>query len=236
MNDSVNFSPAVTQKASEVIYDQIRNMITNDKLQPGDKLPSERSLMEMLQRSRPTIREALRMLENAGLIRIVPGGGAIVQEPPASSVQQPLESLMAMHHVTNKELLEYRLVTEVTIAGWAAERRTDEMLSTMQKCIENSRKTVGISSAFLALDSDFHKLVAKASHNRFASIMEDVMQQMEFSALAEVAETLNEKDVLKMHTTILQEHSDIYNAIEQRDPEEAREAMRRHLTRFSIKD
>ena len=105
MNNSVSFSPAVTHKASEVIYDQIRNMITNDELQPGDRLPSERSLMEMLQRSRPTIREALRMLENAGLIRIVPGGGAIVQEPPASSVQQPLESLMAMHHVTNKELI-----------------------------------------------------------------------------------------------------------------------------------
>ena len=74
MSDEVHFTPVVTQKASKVIFDQIREWIVAGDLKPGDKLPSERTLMNMLQRSRPTVREALRMLEHAGLIQIIPGG------------------------------------------------------------------------------------------------------------------------------------------------------------------
>ena len=60
------FRPVETKRASEAIFDQIKDLIMRGKLRPGDRLPSERSMIEMFQRSRPTIREALRMLERAG--------------------------------------------------------------------------------------------------------------------------------------------------------------------------
>jgi DNA-binding FadR family transcriptional regulator len=64
-NTLTPFSPFATQRASEVIYEQIRELIISGQLKPSDRLPSERTLMEMYHRSRPTIREALRMLESS---------------------------------------------------------------------------------------------------------------------------------------------------------------------------
>ena len=73
LQNGVALAPVETKRASEVIFEQIREMILSGQLKPGDRLPSEKSLMEMLKRSRPTVREALRMLEHAGFIRTIPG-------------------------------------------------------------------------------------------------------------------------------------------------------------------
>ena len=70
MNSSEEiFHPIKTVRASEAIYEQIKDRIISGELKPGDRLPSERNMMELFQRSRPTIREALRMLERSGYIR-----------------------------------------------------------------------------------------------------------------------------------------------------------------------
>lgn len=84
--------PVQTQRASEAIYEQIKGLIVSGEFKPGDRLPSERSLIDTLQRSRPTIREALRMLEREGFIRTVPGtNGAIVQELSTDGITQSME-------------------------------------------------------------------------------------------------------------------------------------------------
>ena len=83
MNSSEEiFHPIKTVRASEAIYEQIKDRIISGELKPGDRLPSERNMMELFQRSRPTIREALRMLERSGYIRTIPGSnGALVTLP-----------------------------------------------------------------------------------------------------------------------------------------------------------
>ena len=86
---SVTFQPAATKRASEIIYEQVREMIVKGKLKPGDRLPNERAMMEMFQRSRPTVREALRMLERSGYIRTSAGSnGAVVTEPGGNNNMQ----------------------------------------------------------------------------------------------------------------------------------------------------
>ena len=67
------FTPAKTQRASEAIYNQIYPKIISGELRPGDRLPPERELAEMFQRSRPVVREALRMLQQEGLIETAVG-------------------------------------------------------------------------------------------------------------------------------------------------------------------
>ena len=75
------FTPAKTQRASEAIYNQIYPKIVSGELKPGDRLPPERELAEMFQRSRPVVREALRMLQQDGLLETSVGsaGGAVIR-------------------------------------------------------------------------------------------------------------------------------------------------------------
>ena len=78
----IPWQPVKTRRASEEIYLQLREFILSGQLKPGDRLPSERAMMTQLNRSRPTIREALRMLEQGGYIASTHGApGAVVQEP-----------------------------------------------------------------------------------------------------------------------------------------------------------
>ena len=87
----IDWQPIGDRRASEAIYEQLRELITSGALRPGDRLPSERAMMEQLHRSRPTIREALRMLEQGGYVASTHGAsGAVVQELTIDGVEQPL--------------------------------------------------------------------------------------------------------------------------------------------------
>lgn len=122
----IPWQPIGGGRASEAIYDQLRELITSGVLKPGDRLPSERAMMEQLHRSRPTIREALRMLEQGGYVASTHGAsGAVVQELTIDGVEQPLSAMLQLNQISLEELGEYRAVNDGTIAGWAARRRTD---------------------------------------------------------------------------------------------------------------
>ena len=101
------FTPAKTQRASEAIYNQIYPKIISGELRPGDRLPPERELAEMFQRSRPVVREALRMLQQEGLIETAVGssGGAVIRGVSLKSVEEPLKNLVAMGAINLDELL-----------------------------------------------------------------------------------------------------------------------------------
>lgn len=232
MSNLDSFSPVVTQKASAAIYDQIRSMILGGELKPGDKLPSERALMDRMQRSRPTIREALHMLENAGLIRIVPGGGAVVSEPSVAAVQQPLEGLMALQSVSDVELVEYRSFIEETVAAWAAQRRTEDDLAALRACIAEAETLVDDFDAFLKLDVEFRVLIAKASHNRLASIMENVIYGIVVNMLTKMFSVKGREQRHELNVAILADNRRIYHAIEQHDSELARKEIRRQTVLF----
>ncbi len=94
----VSFAPATTQRASDVIYQQIYEKIASGELKTGDRLPSERELADQFHRSRPSVREALRMLQQNKLIKIAVGvnGGAIVQGISLESAEQPLRELITI--------------------------------------------------------------------------------------------------------------------------------------------
>lgn len=225
VSDTFNFSPAITQKASRVIYDQIRDMIVAGELKPGDKLPSERSMMDMMRRSRPTIREALRMLENSGLIQIIPGGRAIVREPPIASLQQPLESIMALQSISDKELFEYRFYIEEMTAAWAAQRRTENDLAAMRECMEASEQLVDDFDAFLKLEIHFRVLIAEASHNRLSIIMEKVIYNIVVNAMSMALALKSKARRREINMEVLEANRRIYDAIEARDSKLAREEI-----------
>ena len=170
------FAPAETQRACEVIYEQIKEKILSGELKPGDKLPSERAMMELLHRSRPSVREALRMLERGGFIRIVPGSrGALILEPNTDGVEQSLSNLMRSKMISIKEMSDYRRVNDVMVSEWAAKRRTDEDIAAITQLVKKSEQVMGDYRSFIALDPEFHYLIALAAKNEVACIMTQVL-------------------------------------------------------------
>ena len=233
LSNEVQLAPVATKRASEAIYDQIKNLIISGELKPGDRLPSERNMMSMLQRSRPPIREALRMLERSGFIKTIPGsGGAVVMKVSSKTVEQPLENMISLNQISHKELLEYRELNEVAFAGWAAERRNEKELADIAECIQTSTNVVEDIEAFISFDIKFHELVAAAGHNRIISIVNRVISRLVFNILRTSFQEYSKEDQTKMCIEINEMHQEIYKAILKQDSKKAKELMRHHIERF----
>ncbi|SIQ45952.1 transcriptional regulator, GntR family [Alkalispirochaeta americana] len=229
----LDLKPVETKRASEVIYDQIKEMITSGRLKPGDRLPSERAMMEMLSRSRPTIREALRMLERTGLIRTVAGSnGAIVQKPNTRSVEQALETAIQTQALSLSEVWEYRHLNETAIVEWASQRRTAKDLEALDKILEQSRESVDDPGEFIKYDPLFHAALAKASKNTVAYLLSQILAISMVALLEQRMAELDMKTQQAMCRKVLVMHADIVAALKSRDKDAARRAMEAHIEAF----
>ena len=236
-NSAVNmeFQPAVTKRASEVIYEQIRDRIIRHELKPGDRLPAERSLMEMFQRSRPTIREALRMLERNGYIRTIPGSsGAVVQAADESGIEQVMDDAIQGGLISLAETGEYRLVCEVAAARWAAQRRTDQDIEEMRELLRRMKDAVNKIDVFIDLDPVFHKLVAKAANNKVAMMMNKTLAQINEGFMREKMASMTVAARNRMCQRVYAQHSAIFEAIAAGDAEAAARAMEEHMRAFQL--
>lgn len=227
--------PVETQRASEAIYDQIKALIVEGQLKPGDRLPSERSLMEAMARSRPTIREALRMLEREGLIHTVPGGsGAVVQQPSTDIVTQSLDTMLQVGGVSLEELGEFRLHNDVAVARWAAQRRTQSDIDALKAILDEMERRVQARDweGFLALDPEFHCQLAYAGKNAVAAIMSRVLSQLSDPVTRGTFRTQREGDSEQQAKSILDMHRRIFDAVCQGCSQRAEEEMAVHIQTF----
>ena len=227
--------PVETQRASEAIYEQIKQLIVEGQLKPGDRLPSERSMMTMLQRSRPTIREALRMLERAGFIRTVPGtNGAVVQELGTDGVEQSLEVVLQTSRVTLDELTEYRAQNDTAVARWAALRHTRADIAALNRLLTEAAVLVESREfeEFVARDVDFHSRLAKAGKNEVAYVMAKVISKLSAPIMLHFLHQQTEAENLDMCTRILAMHRKIYEAVRLGDADAAEAAMDYHIQVF----
>lgn len=230
MEQDVLFTPVETQRACEVIYEQIKEKILNGELKPGDKLPSERAMMDMLHRSRPSVREALRMLERGGFIRIVPGSrGAMILEPSTNGIEQSLSNLMRSKKITTKEMADYRRINDVVVSEWAAKRRTEEDVAAINAILDKAEQATGDYRRFVALDPEFHYLIAQAAKNEVACIMTQVLSASMQESLNVRMEQLSEVERKKRCEKILQRHKTIAQAIAEGDSAKAKEMTSKHL-------
>ena len=225
----IDWQPIGDRRASEAIYEQLRELITSGTLRPGDRLPSERAMMEQLHRSRPTIREALRMLEQGGYVASTHGAsGAVVQELTIDGVEQPLTAMLRLNQISLEELGEYRAVNDGTIAGWAALRRSEEDLADMEACLLAAEQALGDSRRFAELDVGFHSLLSRATGNQVAMIVTEVLGKVEQHVLLKKMSTLNDVQQLALARRILGRHREILDAICRRDDDAAKRAMWEH--------
>ena len=184
-------------------------------------------MMAELQRSRPTIREALKRLEQGGYVTSTQGAsGAVVQE--LSAAEEPLKDMIQLSQVSLSELNEYRQSNDSTIAAWAAKRRTDEDLADLHQCVAEAEASLNDYERFIELDVRFHSLLARASANQVAIIVTEVLGNVEKETLRSKMLTLTPEGRIALGRRILDTHSIILEAIRQQDSRAARSAMQTH--------
>ncbi len=226
----VTLKPVQTTRASEEIYEQIRQLILKGEIKPGEHLPSERKMMEMMQRSRPTIREAMRMLEREGYIRIQSGSsGAVVQEFNVDNAVQSLETVIQFQKLTIADILEFRRMTEDDAAALAAERRTEEDLAELRKIVQNSSEAIGRPEEFIQYDLQFHLVLARATRNQMYSIMMRVCRDTIEKTLVDLLENGSSRELEERYARIQRDHQALLDAVEEKNGKKAEEIMAVHL-------
>ncbi|MEH7120051.1 FadR/GntR family transcriptional regulator [Neobacillus vireti] len=211
----------------EQIVDQIRELIQEGKILPGERLPGERDLSTMLGCSRTSLREALRVLEADGVVIAKPGGGRYVQHVDQRLVMEySFDPVDLMKTTSIIYFLEVREMIEPNIAALACERATEEDILKMEKAllkVEAERKDFDEK---LVRDSMFHLALAEATQN--------------FVLVTTLETNLNMLKQIRMKTLLSPErlersnaeHRAIFNAVKNRKPKEASEAMAAHLQRL----
>lgn len=227
------FRPVETKRASEAIFEQIRGLVLQGELKPGDRLPSERHMIEMFQRSRPTIREALRMLERAGYIRTTAGStGAVVLPPNDKNLENSLTDALSARHVPLKELAEYRMASEMSTSVWAAQRRTDEDVKAMEELLAEMAAALDSLERFGELDTQFHGLVAQAAKNAVSGIFNSTFSKLNRSFVINKWSSMSPAECREMNLRVHQMHVAIFEAIRDGDAKRAQAAAEAHMIAF----
>lgn len=230
--EKLGFTTAKTYRASQEIARQIQSAIISGQLEPGDKLPSERELVDIFGRSRPTVREALRILEKSGLIKIISGLGAVVCEMDEKQVVTPLKMMLKLNQVTPLELFKFRLVTETAIVRWAAENRTNQDIKRMENILKLEEEYRDDWEKFHKSDMYFHESIAEAAKNSVAEIFIKVLHEMLVGTVSKAFNNLNEEQRKAEQKLLLKEHKSIFEAIKKQDPDEAAKLFEKHITQF----
>lgn len=221
------FKSVRPDRISQAIVDQIKEAIFQKRIKIGEKLPSERQLMEQFETSRVTVREALKNLENSGILEIRRGtqGGAFIRDPDVKFVSGFLQDMFSMGNIQVFDLTEARMAVEPFSVKIATERIRDDSLELIRQNISETRECLKGSHAIDArlLTLEYHRLIAQASGNPVIFFMVDsIMDIMEHnvSTIFIPAESIEKT---------LHYHEEIYEAIIKRDPQAAQELMLRHV-------
>jgi len=158
------FQPVQSKKLHQQVFEQIQNLIAEGELKPGDRLPSERDLGEMLQVSRNSIREAIRALEALGIIESRHGGGNYITSDISSGMLEPLSLTFRLHGGTFTDLLEVRRALENEAAVLAAGRITRPQKTALKKLMEQFRQCAD-EEASVRADKELHLKIAEYSGN-----------------------------------------------------------------------
>jgi len=217
-----DFEAIRKNKVYEEVARQIERLILK-KLQPGDKLPSERELAEMLGVSRSSIRDAIRSLELMGLVEPRQGAGTIVCEVSAESLVNPLSNLLVRQQQQVSELLDFRKMLEPPLAGRAANHASDEEVAEMEEILRRQDEKLRLGRLAIEEDSEFHYSVAMASGNTVVLKVLDILMDL----LRETRERSLQLDGRPAKS--LAGHRRILAAIKRHDGEAAKAAMRRHI-------
>lgn len=213
---------------------QIEDRILDGRLKAGDRLPSERDLSALLGVSRPSLRESLRVLEALGIVDIRPGGGAdggaVLVGKPGSGFVNLLKLQLALGHFDQTDVLETREALESWCCEEAAERSTEQDHRELEAILDQMDDPEIGTAEFNRLDTAFHVRIAESTGNALTShLMGSLRIAINRQMIEAYARLENWKETAKI---VRQEHRQILEAIRQREPDRAKQAVRDHIRSF----
>ena len=219
-------------KASELLANRIREQILVGTIAEGQPLPAERELVTETGLGRSTIREALRILENQGLVvtRTGRNGGSVVRRPGRSSLEESIGTFIRGQQLRLAALLETRMAVEPAAARSAAVHRTDADLVCLEVAQAKLSESVEAQDlpGYLLANIEWHLAVVRASHNELLIAFMTAISQAIHSATE--ADEFNSAAV---QAATHRAHGRIQNAIVKRDAEAAERRMRRHVQAYA---
>lgn len=227
----LKFQRVKVSKVSDSIISQLGGLILEGVLKPGEKLPTERALAQELDVSRPSLREAIVVLEARGLVESRRGDGTFVLSIVSPTMVDPLLELMREHDDAKFDVLEMRRVLEVAATGYAAERRTNADLELIGQRFAELGEAYASSEADprheVDADVAFHLAIADASHNM---ALTHVMRSMIELIRADISFNIDRlRRKAEDHEPLKMQHREVFDAIVTGEATAARDAASRHL-------
>jgi len=213
-------------KTYDVLADQLRRTILDGELDEGERLPTERELVDQTGLSRGSVREAIRMLEVEGLVSPKPGrfGGNIVRRPDNNSMAHFVGQFVRSHRLPLRTLHETRETIEPALARLAAENRTEAELELIRS-LNAEMASIGMDAEqFAALNIKWHNAIAAASRN---DLLAALLYAMSYGVIAATTEEVY--DTPDMQEIVCRAHERIIAAIEAKDGDAAYRRMERHV-------
>ena len=211
-NGTVQFDTIKQPKAAQRVAERIRSAIRSGELRDGDRLPPERVLIEQFGYSRAIVREALRMLEEEGLISLHAGrnGGAVIRKPGTERLVNAFDMLLRLQMTTQEDFYEARRLLEPLLIRLAIERATDDDIAALRRCLEPPHDR----------HNRFHRTLSEAAHNNVLAVVINMIMEL---CLRQTKTGEFEPEHLK------EVHRAIIDALEARDLHTATDRIIEHL-------
>lgn len=219
----MKFERLKPEKAAQIVAKQVRQAVLSGALAVGDKLPAERELVDQFGYSRSVVREALRLLEDSGLIELHAGrnGGAVITRPNANQIMSNIDMLLRLKQTGVREVHDAQRAIEPVIVRLAIENGTSEDFAKVRETITLIEGAPGDIELVRLQSNLFHTLLGEATHNNVIGIIAGILRQIivEFRYEGDEGEAIV---IARIHRRILE-------AIEAKDVDAAVRRALRHI-------
>lgn len=226
---TLNRRPLARKKLSEMVEEELEQMIRRGEFAEGEQLPSERELMSFFNVGRPSVREALAALKRKGLVQISNGERARVSRPSADTIINGLSG-MAKDFLSRPggiaHFEQLRLFFESSLVRYAAEQATDAQVERLATALALNSQSLDDNAAFIRSDVEFHRVLAEIPGNPIFLTIHVALLDWLIAARPKVPE----QELYEHNSTSYQQHIAIVDAIRKRDPDAAERALQTHLT------
>ncbi len=211
---------------SELFYisisNQIENQIRNGEIKESEKLPSERQLASNYGVSRAVIREAMRVLDEKGLIKVIVGKGNYIRLPKDDYLTDKFEDVIDYHNINKNDVMQARQLIEAAVGRLILNDLTPEDIEAFEAIYAQMEQSIMDIQAFSALDAEFHMQFARSTGNRLIEIIAQILNNVTNRKL------LFEGDV-EIRKNAQCEHRNIIEAFKLKDKAELEAAFASHM-------
>lgn len=218
------FRRITSTPAYRLVAEAIEHRILAGLIRPGEPIGTEAELVKQFGVNRSTVREGIRLLENDGLIRRQPNRRLSVGLPFYKRLATRSTRALVLHQATFRELYEAAMALQLATIEGACERATRPMIAAMEANVRRTASVLDDSAAVARLDTEFHRLIGKASGNRVLQLAREPSDLLVFPTTELVLRKVKEGAA-----RLLEAHRMMLDAIRRRDPDAARLWARRHI-------